>query len=125
MRWPWVSREVMSGLIAANDALGLATTQLIGERDWLRAELHNALDHTRRLERKEAGLTEKPREPKPRVVLPARLDKIIGNFGGSVTQEMQRAGATHLYANLLAGGKSEDDAADEVEAFLLQGLNEQ
>lgn len=89
----------------------------MSERDYLRGELAKALDHNRRLERKEAGLTEKPREPKEPDPVPEKIRKIVSAFGSTLTQEDQMTRVKRAHAD----GSSWDD----IEGFLLQGLNEQ
>lgn len=121
MRFPLLTRrthaEIMAGLLSANESLSLAVTQTISERDWLRAQLETALDHNRRLERKEAGLTERPREPKEPDPVPEKIRKIISAFGSSLTQEDQMTRAKRAHA--------EGATWEEIEGFLLAGLNEQ
>lgn len=110
MRLPWVSR-------LAYDAINTARLHLLDERVWLREQLAQALDHNRRLERKEAGLTEKPREPKEPDPVPEKIRKIIGAFGSSLVQEDQLTRCKRARA---------DGASwEEIEGFLLRGLNEQ
>lgn len=117
MRLPLVPRGTLDALVRANDALAAHQCSLMSERDWLRSQLATALDHNRRLERKEVGLTEKPREPKERESIPANITKIISAFGSAMTQEDQRTRVLRARAD----GASWDD----IEAFLLAGLNEQ
>ncbi len=78
MRWPLVGR-------AAFDVL---------ERDnvWLREQLAAALDHNRRLERREAGLTELAPQPrKPPEPIPPEVRTMIEAFDSKATrQSLQR-----------------------------------
>lgn len=67
-------------------------TALESERDFLRAELRNALDHNRRLERIQAGASELPVVPrKPMEPIPADLREKINAFESQhIRSELER-----------------------------------
>ena len=102
MMWPWVSRAWLDSVVA--------------ERDFLRSQLAAALDHNRRLDRAEAGLTEAPKEQKPADPVPSKIRKLAEAFGSSMTQQDQLARARRAHA--------EGMPWEEVEQTMLAALNE-
>lgn len=79
MKWPWVSRSSRDAVQA--------------ECDRLNARLDMLLDHRRRVERKEAGLSEVPHREKPKQDMPPEvwaLYRQLYGDSGSHTQTMQR-----------------------------------
>lgn len=86
MRLPWVSR-------AAHD-LALA------EIDRLNTRLDGLLDHFKRVERREAGLPEVPRQEKPREPMPPDVyDMFRSLYGDSsgATQGIQKRDMIQLF----------------------------
>lgn len=123
MRWPLVSVRVVDALMQANASLNLAATQAMSERDYLREQLRDALDHARRLERRDAGLTEKPREARPAAVAPARITKIAERFGAQATRDGMVSGAMRYYADIRPRFETDADAWDTVASWLVEQLN--
>lgn len=69
MNWPWVSR--------------LAYELVVEERDRLRGQVDELLDHSARLSRRSLDMPEQPRGPNKRaerVVIPEEIEEIIAGF---------------------------------------------
>lgn len=116
MRLPWAPRSTVDALLTANTSLSANLTSLLSERDFLRSQLAVALDHNRRIERKQAGLTEAPAEQKQADPVPAKIRKLAEAFGSSLTQGDQLTRARRAHADGMTW--------DEVEATMLAALNE-
>jgi len=77
MKWPWIARS--------------AYDVVLDERDRLRAQNDRLTDHLTRVQRREAGMTETPRAPRPALEpMPRELhDYIKGIAGGSLQKEIR------------------------------------
>lgn len=85
MKWPWVSRRAYDAVLEERDRL------LQGQRD-LREDLTTLRDHLMRVDRREHGMTETPRESKPDPgPIPKEIDEqIMGYLSSSTRNQMRR-----------------------------------
>lgn len=98
MRLPLAPRSTLDAVLRANEALSTGLTQLISERDWLRAQLETALDHNRRLERTAAKLNEVPvQHRQTREPMPAEVRAAIDAWDSEETRSRLEADAWRLY----------------------------
>jgi len=80
IHWPWVSR--------------LAFEQVASERDRLRVQNDQLLDHLRRVDRAEHGMSEVPREPRqPQEPMPKSLRAYFNGFADQRMAKMMRDAA--------------------------------
>jgi len=85
MKWPWVSREMLETVIA--------------ERDWLRAQNTELLNHVKRIDRARQGLSEVPREPKPAIIqMPQELHAYFDGFSNKALARQSRNEAYRRHA---------------------------
>lgn len=99
MRFPLVPRSTLDALVRANEALGANLCSLMSERDYLRRSLDTALDHNRRLERRDAGLSERPREERTNDPIPPSIRELASKFGSTMTQQDQLTRAKRARAD--------------------------
>lgn len=85
MRWPWIARARL------DDAIG----QIVH----LRAEVDKLTDNLVRISRREAGLSETPRDPRPALKpMPPDLADYIRGFASSSVQKTMRDTAYRQHA---------------------------
>ena len=96
MTWPLVSRR--------------AFDLVVDERDRLRAQNDRLIEHQNRIERREAGLPEVPREKRPVQPMPRTLRRWIEGHG---TPEIRRALMQEAHKRY-AGGQSWESIEQEV-----------
>ena len=102
IRWPWVSRT--------------AYDLVIEERDRLRAQNDEWLDHARRVSRREKGMTELPPQPrKPQEPIPSSLNYIIDKFGSEQVRQNLRNNARIAHHR---GGKAWSEITAELETSI-------
>lgn len=76
MKWPWIARS--------------AYDVVVDERDRLRAQNDRLTDHLTRVQRREAGMTETPRAPRPALEpMPRDLHDHIRGFASKALQRTQ------------------------------------
>ena len=98
MNWPWVAR--------------MAYDAVASERDHLRVDNAKLTDALTRISRKEAGMSETPRELRaPMEPMPRELVEHIRGYAGSNIQKAMRDQAYRRYA---AGAKWSDIMADVI-----------
>lgn len=98
MRLPWISR--------------LAYEAVLSERDRLREQVDDLLEHLQRVDRVEHGMSELPRQPRPEIEpIPGKLDAYIEGFEAppQVKAEMRREARRRR-----AKGQSWDGIAKQV-----------
>jgi hypothetical protein len=87
MRWPWVSVRVVD---EAHARLEESKEQVA----WLREQNAHLQDQIVRMQRREKGLPEVPREPRAPVgKMPDRLREYIEGFAGAPTRKQMRDAA--------------------------------
>ena len=102
IRSPWVSRT--------------AYDLVIEERDRLRAQNDEWLDHARRVSRREKGMTELPPQPrKPQEPIPSSLNYIIDKFGSEQVRQNLRNNARIAHHR---GGKAWSEIVAELETSI-------
>lgn len=106
MKWPWVSR--------------LAYELLLDERDRLRTQNDELIDHRRRLERTSAGMRERPSDQKrPRDrsdTVPQVLRDLIAGYASPAT----RAVIYDEVRGAFAEGQDWDEITDRIQAHLVE-----
>lgn len=76
MNWPWVSR--------------LAYENVRDERDRLREQNDTLVEHLTRVQRRESGMPEMPREkPKPVEPVPQSIRRLLDGFSPQVKKQLE------------------------------------
>lgn len=76
MKLPWVGRAAFEALIS--------------ERDFLRRLVQSRTEHLHRIERKEAGMTEVPTEPRKTEPMPMEVREFLRDISPASAREAQR-----------------------------------
>lgn len=88
MRWPWVSRRAYDDMRESRDVY----------REALREHILRAMGLRQSIERAEAGLPERPREPKEPDPMPSTLRAKCMKFGSAVAQQNMISLCERAYA---------------------------
>lgn len=91
MRWPWVSRRAFDALVDQLDEQRQRSIGLAAQVDLVVHQNAGLLDHIMRMQRREAGLPEAPRQQKPDIgPIPRPLLDHINSFAAKSVRKLQR-----------------------------------
>ena len=109
MRWPWVSR--------------LAYETVVSERDRLRAQNDELVDHFKRVDRVANGMTERKIEPRKAIVWPLGIREHLDKWPAR-TRMFQEQLIVKAHTENMAGGMDEAQSWQIIGQRLAEGPRE-
>jgi len=128
IRWPWVSRTLYDLVLSQNEKLWGQINSMVDreafnvvfeEREYLREKVSDLMDHTKRIDRVEHGLSEEERKERADLgEMPVDMQKYFSGWPPAIRQHQinlawaqRRAGRTwdDIWAEILTKRKERDD----------------